>query len=424
MNYVNLIDELKQRNLISHITNEEMLKKNIENNFIALYCGFDPTEESLHIGHLLPLITLKRFQLKGHTPIVLIGGATSLIGDPSFKEKERLLNFDNKVDLWTANITKQISYFLSSNGATNNVVILNNKKWFEKINILSFLRNIGKHFSINTMINREAVKQRIKRLDQGISFTEFSYNLLQAYDFFILNKKKQVSLQIGGSDQWGNISAGMHLIKRISKKKAYGLTLPLLMKSNGVKFGKTESGTIWLDPKKTTPYKFYQFWKNIEDSDVYKFFKLFTFLDCDEINVREINKYKNNQIIHDKSYLSRYMTRLVHGEENLLSAERITNILFLKNINEIKEFDLQQLKKDGIPSIEVNQIKDLQEALILCSLAQSRTQAKNMIISNAISINTNKVSKQSYTFNDDDKLFNRFTLISRGKKNHCLIYWK
>lgn len=426
MNDVNLIDELRQRNLISHITNENILKKNIENNFISLYCGFDPTEESLHIGHLLPLITLKRFQMKGHTPIVLIGGATSLIGDPSFKEKERLLNYDNNIDIWSIKISKQISSFLdvSSLNKMNNVIILNNKNWFKKINILSFLRDVGKHFSINTMINREAVKQRIKRLDQGISFTEFSYNLLQAYDFFILNKEKQVSLQIGGSDQWGNISAGMHLINKLSKKQVYGLTLPLLIQSNGVKFGKTESGTIWLDSQKTSPYKFYQFWKNIEDSNVYNFLKLFTFLDCHEINQREINKYKNNQIINDKSYLSKYMTRLVHGEENLLAAERITNILFLKNIDEIKKSDLQQLKKDGIPSIEACQIKDLQEALVLCSLAQSRTQAKNMIISNSISINTNKIINKNHVFNDNDKLFNQFTLISRGKKHHCLIDWK
>ncbi|QFQ32857.1 tyrosine--tRNA ligase [Buchnera aphidicola (Aphis fabae)] len=424
MNHVNLVDELRQRNLISHVTNESMLKKNIENNSISLYCGFDPTEESLHVGHLLPLITLKRFQMQGHIPVILIGGATSLIGDPSFKEKERLLNFDNKIDIWSIKISKQISSFLDINSSMNRAIILNNKKWFEKINILSFLRDVGKHFSINTMINREAVKQRIKRSDQGISFTEFSYNLLQAYDFFILNKKKQVSLQIGGSDQWGNISAGMHLINRISKKEVYGLTLPLLVQSNGIKFGKTESGTIWLDSKKTTPYKFYQFWKNIEDSNVYSFLKLFTFLDCNEINKREINKYKNNQIINDKSYLSKYMTRLVHGEENLLAAERITDILFLKNIHEIKKSDLQQLKKDGIPSIEVYQIKDLQEALVLCSLAQSRTQAKNMIISNSISINTNKIINKNHVFHDNDKLFNQFTLISRGKKNHCLIDWK
>ncbi|QIQ41172.1 MAG: tyrosine--tRNA ligase [Buchnera aphidicola (Aphis urticata)] len=424
MNHINLIDELKQRNLISHVSNEMMLKKNIEHNIISLYCGFDPTEESLHIGHLLPLITLKRFQMQGHKPIVLIGGATSLIGDPSFKEKERVLNFDNKIDMWIVKISKQISSFLDFNCSKNNATILNNKKWFEKINILSFLRNVGKHFSINTMINREAVKQRIKRLDQGISFTEFSYNLLQAYDFFILNKKKQVSLQIGGSDQWGNISAGMHLINRTSKKEVYGLTLPLLIQSNGIKFGKTESGTIWLDSKKTTPYKFYQFWKNIEDANVYNFLKLFTFLDCNEINQREKNKHKNNQIINDKDYLSKYMTRLVHGEEHVLAAERITNMLFLQNINRIKKSDLQQLKKDGIPYIDAYQIKDLQEALVLCSLAKSRTQAKNMIISNSISINTHKILNTSHIFNNNDKLFNQFTLISRGKKNHCLICWQ
>lgn len=424
MHHVNLIDELKERNLISHVTNETKLKKNIENNIISLYCGFDPTDESLHIGHLLPLITLKRFQIRGHKPIVLIGGGTSLIGDPSFKEKERLLDFEDKIDIWINQIKNQISYFLNCNYASNNAVILNNKNWFKKINILSFLRDVGRHFSINTMINRESVKQRIKRLDQGISFREFSYNLLQAYDFFILNKKKQVSLQIGGSDQWGNISAGMHLINRVSKKEVYGLTLPLLVQSNGTKFGKTESGTIWLDAKKTSPYKFYQFWKNIDDSNVYNFLKFFTFLDCNEINKRERNKYKNNQIIEDKSYLSKYMTRLVHGEKNLLAVERITNILFLKNIKEIQKSDLEQLKKDGIPSIEVYEIKDLQEALVLCSLAQSRTQAKNMIISNSISLNTNKIINKNHVFHSNDKLFNQFTLISRGKKHHCLIYWK
>ncbi|CAL4319450.1 Tyrosine--tRNA ligase [Buchnera aphidicola (Protaphis terricola)] len=424
MNYINLLDELKQRNLIFHITNEDLLKKKIKNNFISLYCGFDPTADSLHIGHLLPLITLKRFQIAGHTPIVLIGGATSLIGDPSFKSKERLLNLTNNIKIWTGKIIKQISSFLNFHCGSNSAVILNNKEWFEKMNILSFLRDIGKHFSINTMINREAVKQRIQRLDQGISFTEFSYNLLQAYDFFILNKKKEVSLQIGGSDQWGNISAGMHLINRISRKSVYGLTLPLLTQSNGMKFGKTESGTIWLDPQKTTPYKFYQFWNNIEDIYVYDFLRLFTFLNCNEIQIREKNKYKNNQIIHDKLFLSKYMTQLVHGKKNLSAAERITNILFLKNINKIKKSDFQQLKKDGIPSIEVYKIKDLQEALVLCSLAQSRTQAKNMIISNSISINSNKITNKNYIFCDNDKIFCEFTLLSRGKKHHCLIHWK
>ncbi|AYN24391.1 tyrosine--tRNA ligase [Buchnera aphidicola] len=420
---MDLINELRQRNLIFHITNENKLKELIQNKCISLYCGFDPTEESLHVGHLLPLITLKRFQILGHKPIILIGGATSLIGDPSFKKKERLLKSDDLINKWTIKISQQISFFLDFNCNLNNAIILNNNLWFKKINFLSFLRDVGKHFSINSMINRESVKQRIKRSDQGISFTEFSYTLLQAYDYFILNKKYQALLQIGGSDQWGNISSGMHLIHRASKKESYGLTLPLLMQSNGIKFGKTESGTIWLDPQKTTPYKFYQFWMNIEDDNVYRFLKLFTFIDIDEINEREQNKYKNNQIIFDKTLLAKHLTRLVHGDENLLAAERITNILFFKNIEDIKLSDLKQLKKDGIPVVEIYKIKDLQEALVLSSLAPSRTQAKNMIISNSISINTKKINNKNYTFNDSDKLFDQFTLLSRGKKNHCLIYW-
>ncbi|CAL4319581.1 tyrosine--tRNA ligase [Buchnera aphidicola] len=424
MNKINLIDELHKRKLIFHITNEIKFKELLNKNVVSLYCGFDPTEESLHIGHLLPLMMLKRFQLAGHKPIVLIGGATSLIGDPSFKKKERFLSKESVIDKWTVKITKQISFFLDFNCGTNSALILNNNSWFKKINILSFLRDIGKHFSINTMINREAIKKRIQRVEQGISFTEFSYNLLQAYDFFILNKKHQVSLQIGGSDQWGNISSGMHLIHRLSKREAYGLTVPLLMQNNGMKFGKTESGTIWLDPKKTSPYKFYQFWMNIDDANVYYFLKLFTFMDLKEIKRREQNKNINNQIIYDKALLAKKITSLVHGEKNLLAAERITNVLFFKNIEDIKISDLQQLKKDGIPVLEVYKMKDLQEALVFSSLSKSRTQAKNMILSHSISINTKKITNKNHVFNENDKLFNQYTLISRGKKNHCLIFWK
>jgi len=420
---MNLIKRLRNRGLISHITNEDNLSKLIQNQSIALYCGFDPTDESLHIGHLLPLITLKRFQMSGHTPIVLIGGSTSLIGDPSFKEKERIFNSNYHVNLWSEKISKQISCFLDFNSIQNTALLLNNNIWFNKINILEFLRDVGKYFSINTMINRAAVKQRITRPDQGISFTEFSYNLLQAYDFFILNKKYGVVLQIGGSDQWGNISSGMHLIHRRSKKEVYGLTVPLLIQSNGIKFGKTESGTIWLDADKTTPYKFYQFWMNIEDANVYDFLKMFTFLKVSEINRREKNKHIHNEIINDKSLLAKEITCLVHGKEKLLAAERITEFLFFKkNIPHIEESDFEQLKKDGIPSIKVDNIKDLQEALVLTSLAESRTQAKNMIISDSISINTQKIRK-NHIFNNQDKLFGKFTLLSRGKKNHSLLCW-
>ncbi|ANZ22789.1 tyrosine--tRNA ligase [Buchnera aphidicola (Diuraphis noxia)] len=423
MSHFNLINTLYDRGLISHITHKDNLQKLLQSNFISLYCGFDPTEESLHVGHLLPLIVLKRFQMLGHKPIVLIGGATSLIGDPSFKQKEREFYCSKNIDIWTKKISKQISCFLDFNCGRNSALLLNNNKWFKKINILSFLREIGKYFSINTMINRSSVKQRISRPDQGISFTEFSYNLLQAYDFFLLNQMHEVNLQIGGADQWGNISAGMHLINRKSKKEVYGLTVPLLTQSNGVKFGKTESGTIWLDANKTSPYKFYQFWMNIEDKNIYNFLKMFTFISLSEIKKKEEQKYIDNKIIEDKTDLAKNITRFIHGEEKLLAVERITEFLFLKGLQNITESDLQQLKQDGIPAIKVEKkIKDLQEALVLASLATSRTQAKNMIFANAISINTQKI-KINHLFKNQDKLFGKFTLLSRGKKNHCLICW-
>ncbi|QCI20860.1 tyrosine--tRNA ligase [Buchnera aphidicola (Hyperomyzus lactucae)] len=422
MSEFNLIQTLRNRGLISYITNEDNLNKLIESNSISLYCGFDPTDESLHIGHLLPLIILKRFQMAGHKPIILIGGATSLIGDPSFKKEERFLNTIDNINQWTEKISKQISHFLDFTCIKNSALLLNNNIWFDKINILSFLRDVGKYFSINKMINRAAIKKRIIRPDRGISFTEFSYNLLQAYDFFILNQEYQVNLQIGGADQWGNIASGMHLINKKSKKEVYGLTVPLLIQSNGMKFGKTESGTIWLDANKTSPYKFYQFWMNIEDSNVYDFLKMFTFIKVSEINIREQKKFTNNQIVHDKSVLAKHITLLVHGKKQLLAAERITEFLFSKKIIDIQESDLQQLRQDGIPSIQVNNIKDLQEALVLSSLAKSRTQAKNMIMSNSISINTQRISK-NHIFNNHDKLFGKFTLLSRGKKHHFLLCW-
>ncbi|QCI21437.1 tyrosine--tRNA ligase [Buchnera aphidicola (Hyadaphis tataricae)] len=422
MSEVNLITTLQNRGLIFHVAHENNLKTLIKNNSVSLYCGFDPTEESLHIGHLLPLITLKRFQISGHHPIVLIGGATSLIGDPSFKHQEREMHGHDNIDCWTEKISKQVSYFLDCHSNNKKALLLNNNQWFSKMNIISFLRDIGKYFSINTMINKSAVKTRISRPDQGISFTEFSYNLLQAYDFFILHKEHNVSLQIGGADQWGNISSGMHLIHRKTKQEVYGLTMPLLTQSNGIKFGKTELGTIWLDSKKTSPYKFYQFWMNIEDSSVYRFLRLFTFINLSEINKREEEKYINNGIINDKIFLARTMTRFVHGEKKLLAAERITEFLFFKNISHIRESDLQQLQQDGIPSVQIKTIIDLQEALVLSSLATSRTQAKTMISANSISINGIKVNKNCLLKNQE-KLFGKFTLLSRGKKNHCLLCW-
>ena len=420
----NLIQQLQERELISQSTNEDKLNKKLTQKSISLYCGFDPTASSLHLGHLIPLICLMRFQCAGHKPIALIGGATGLIGDPSFKFVERKLNTNDIINHWIDNISKQISLFLDFNCGSNSAIIVNNYNWFANMNILTFLRDIGKHFSINQMINKEAIKQRLNRNDHGISFTEFSYNLLQSYDFAYLNKLYGVTLQIGGSDQWGNIISGIDLTRRINKNHVFGLTVPLITKFDGTKFGKTEDGTIWLDPKKTSPYKFYQFWINIADNDVYRFLQLFTFLSNEEINSLK-EKMDTNTIPYAKYILADHVTKLVHNKDGLAAAKRITNNLFNGSINNLLEEDFKQLSQDGIPTIilNINNIL-LQQVLVESKLVTSRNQARTMITANAIAINGKKENKIDYYLKDIDILFNKYTMLSRGKKNFCLIEWK
>jgi len=290
----NLIEQLEQRGLIAQVTDKTRLSERLYQGQISLYCGFDPTADSLHLGHLVPLLCLKRFQLVGHKPIVLVGGATGLIGDPSFKAGERKLNDIDTVNQWVNKIREQVEPFLDFDCGNHSATIENNHNWFSHINVLTFLRDIGKHFSVNQMMNKEAVKQRLSRTDSGISFTEFSYNLLQSYDFAYLNKNHKVELQIGGSDQWGNITSGIDLTHRLNRQSVYGLTVPLITKADGSKFGKTEGNTIWLDAKKTSPYQFYQFWLNTADADVYRFLKLFTFIDLNTIDALEEQDKKND----------------------------------------------------------------------------------------------------------------------------------
>lgn len=254
----NLIKQLQERGLVAQVTDEEALAERLAQGPIALYCGFDPTADSLHLGHLVPLLCLKRFQQAGHKPVALVGGATGLIGDPSFKASERKLNTEDTVQEWVDKIRNQVAPFLDFDCGENAAIAANNYDWFGSMNVLTFLRDIGKHFSVNQMINKEAVKQRLNRDDVGISFTEFSYNLLQGYDFACLNERYGVALQIGGSDQWGNITSGIDLTRRLHQNQVFGLTVPLITKADGTKFGKTEGGAVWLDPKKTSPYKFYQ----------------------------------------------------------------------------------------------------------------------------------------------------------------------
>lgn len=424
MSSKNLITQLQERGLIAQVTDEAALVERLEQGTIALYCGFDPTADSLHLGHLVPLLCLKRFQLAGHKPVALVGGATGLIGDPSFKATERKLNTQDTVHEWVEKIRKQVSPFLDFNSGENSAELANNYDWFGQMDVLTFLRDIGKHFSVNQMINKEAVKQRLNRDDVGISFTEFAYNLLQAYDFASLNTQLGVELQIGGSDQWGNITSGIDLTRRFNQKQVFGMTVPLITKSDGTKFGKTEGGAVWLDPKKTSPYKFYQFWINTADADVYRFLKFFTFMSIEEINALEEEDKNSGQAPRAQRVLAELVTGLVHGEEGLIAAKRITESLFSGAIADLTQADLEQLAQDGMPTIELEKGSDLQQALVNAELVPSRGQARTMIGSNAVSINGEKQDNPEYVFEEKDFLFGHYSILRRGKKHYCLVIWK
>lgn len=420
----NLIKQLQERGLVAQVTDEEALAERLAQGPIALYCGFDPTADSLHLGHLVPLLCLKRFQDAGHKPVALVGGATGLIGDPSFKAAERKLNTSDTVNEWVEKIRHQVAPFLDFDCGSNSAIAANNYDWFGSMNVLTFLRDIGKHFSVNQMINKEAVKQRLNRDDQGISFTEFSYNLLQGYDFACLNERHDVVLQIGGSDQWGNITSGIDLTRRMHQNQVFGLTVPLITKSDGTKFGKTEGGAVWLDAKKTSPYKFYQFWINTADADVYRFLKFFTFLSLDEINALEEEDKNSGKAPRAQYVLAEMVTRLVHGDDGLVAAQRITQSLFSGALSDLTEQDLAQLAQDGMPGVELESGQDLQQALVDSELAPSRGQARKLIDAKSVSINGSLQSNAEYAFSDSDRLYGKYTLLRRGKKNYSLISWK
>ncbi|MCT6881825.1 MAG: tyrosine--tRNA ligase, partial [Snodgrassella alvi] len=365
-----VVYDLQQRGLIAQTTDAEALDNLLNQQKITLYCGFDPTADSLHIGHLLPILVLRRFQLAGHTPIALVGGATGMIGDPSFKAQERSLNTLETVQEWVAKIRAQLEPFLSFDG-NNAAIMANNFDWFGSMNCLDFLRDIGKHFSVNAMLNKESVKQRLSRDDVGISFTEFAYALLQGYDFAELHRRHGAVLQIGGSDQWGNITGGIDLSRRLHQATVYGLTLPLVTKADGTKFGKTEGGAVWLSAEKTSPYQFYQFWLKVADADVYKFLKYFTFLSVAEIESIEAQDKASGTKPEAQRILAEEMTRLIHGEEALSAAERISTNLFAEDQSELTESDFQQLSLDGLPTYTISESINIVQALTTTALAKS-----------------------------------------------------
>ena len=425
-----LLDDLRSRGLIAQMTGDDKFESYLSSGARTLYCGFDPTADSLHIGSLVPLLVLKRFQLAGHKPLALVGGATGLIGDPSFKAQERALNSEDVVSSWVEKLKAQVSQFIHFDDKENAAEVVNNLDWVGSINVLDFLRDVGKHFSINNMVQKESVKQRIDREGSGISFTEFTYMILQSYDFAELYKQYNCTLQIGGSDQWGNITGGIDLTRRMHGGHVFGLTLPLVTKSDGTKFGKTESGTIWLDAKKTSPYAFYQFWLNTADDDAYKFLKYFTFLSLERITeIEELDRATDGRP-QAQSILADEVTCLVHGDDGLLAAKRITAAMFSGELSDLSENDLEQLRLDGLPSgvLDTDSLSDkpLTALLTECGMAKAGREIKDALARNAVFIN--QVSCGSVDnlnavscFAKEKALFGRFFLVKVGKKKNYLF---
>lgn len=416
---MDLLKDLQYRGLINQITDEEGLTKLLTEEKIKLYCGFDPTADSLHIGHLLPILMLRRFQLAGHHPIALVGGATGLIGDPSGKKAERTLNEKETVEGWVESIKNQLSRFLDFDRSENPAMMANNYDWTGQMDVITFLRDVGKNFGLNYMLAKDTVQSR---LDAGISFTEFSYMILQSLDFLKLYETENCRLQIGGSDQWGNITAGLELIRKSKEDaKAFGLTIPLVTKADGTKFGKTEGNAVWLDPEKTTPYEFYQFWINTDDRDVVKYLKYFTFLSHEEIEELEKATAKQPEKRLAQKALAEDVTKLVHGEEALNQAIRISEALFSGNIKELNGAEIEQGFKD-VPSYTNTEAEiGLVDLLVAAKISPSKRQAREDIQNGAIYINGDRVTDVGYVLGNTDKIEGKFTIIRRGKKKYYLI---
>ena len=415
----NLIQEFVWRGLVSQISNEDKLATYLS-EARSVYCGFDPTADSLHIGSLVPLLALRRFQLAGHRPILLLGGATGLIGDPSGRDDERNLNQQDTVGQWVEKLRAQVGRFLDFDGA-NAAIVCNNLDWSRQIDVISFLRDIGKHFSVNAMVQRDSVKARLEREDQGISYTEFSYMLLQAMDFLELAKREDCLLQIGGSDQWGNIVSGIDLIRRHTGQEAFALTMPLVTKSDGSKFGKTASGAVWLDPNKTSPYSFYQFWFNSADADIEKFLKLFTFMDEAEIADLVARSQQAPEQRLAQRELARQVTELVHGDDAVTSAERISASLFGGDEASLQREDLKQLQLDGLPSIAVSPGDGLLNSMVAVGAAKSSGEARKLIQGRGVRLNGSQVEDPKLAVVFDDAYFGEFFLLRKGKKQHYLL---
>ena len=421
---MNIIDDLMWRGAINQMTDEEGLRQLTQEKAVSLYCGVDPTGDSMHIGHLIPFMILRRFQLSGHRPVIVIGGATGSIGDPSGRTSERVLQTKEQVQHNVEKLTAQMKrLFLTSQEDQEAVRLVNNYDWTKDLSLLDFLRDYGKHFNLNTMLAKDVVASR---LEVGISFTEFSYQILQSIDFLQLFRKEDVQVQIGGADQWGNITAGLELIRKVegAEARAYGLTIPLMLKSDGTKFGKSAGGAVWLDSEKTTPYEFYQFWLNQDDRDVIKYIKYFTFLEKEEIEALEVSVQEEPHKRQAQKRLAEEVTRFVHGEAALQDALKITNALFTGDVQQLNADEIEQGFKN-MPTFESEKVEqNLATWLVDLGIEPSRRQSREDIQNGAISINGEKITDLEHVWTPEQSFEGRFVLVRRGKKKYFLVKLK
>jgi tyrosyl-tRNA synthetase len=417
---MDLFGELEWRGLVYDAT--EGVRDVLARDKVTGYIGFDPTASSLHVGNLQVIIPLARMQRLGHRPIALVGGGTGLIGDPSGKTVERQLLTTDQVEANVAAIRRQLVRFLDFESTTAPATLVNNAEWLTKLTAIEFMRDVGKHFTVNAMLAKESVKRRIESAD-GITYTEFSYSLLQAYDFLELYDRHGCTLQMGGSDQWGNITAGMDLIRRVRGGKAHGLVLPLIATASGTKFGKTEAGTIWLDPNLTTPYQFYQFWLNVEDADAGKYLRFFTFLDRDQISGLEAAGEREPEKRHPQRALAREVTRLVHGDTAVADAEAAAQALFADRISSLGAAQIEQML-GGVPSSTIALVAGgwlVTEFLTAAGVTKSKSEAQRLIKGGGIYVNDERVTDEKAQILPAQAIEGKLFVVRKGKREYFLV---
>ena len=418
---VHLLDDLKWRGLFSQSTDEEALREAMKKP-LTLYIGFDPTAPSLHVGNLVVLLALRRFQLAGHNPIALVGGATGLIGDPSGKSEERTLNTSDVVEQWVGRIKDQVSKFLDFKASPNPAIVVNNLDWTSPLSAIEFMRDIGKHFSVNQMLSKDSVSSRLE--SGGISYTEFSYQVLQSFDFLELYRRNKCTLQLGGSDQWGNIVGGLDLIRRVEGGSGHALTIPLLAKADGTKFGKTAGGSIWLDPSMTSPYAFFQYWLNTDDKDVINFLKVFSFRSREEIESLEKTHLENPGAREAHRALARELTSLVHSQDICDRVEAAARALFGQG--ELSELDeatlssaLAELPRTTVKSGEV--VPTWVDLLAATGVVDSKSAARRIVKEGGAYLNNIKVLAEDFAPSKTDFLCGKYAVLRKGKRDLAAV---